>query len=137
MEQTPKLIVLRTELAHFDAVVKEQKHALEVRLGAKPGDILLLSKKGSGVVSHAMKFVRQRPDRDGETEMIWGRSWKFIVDGDACCELDRAFGPQGERITKLERREYGRGGPFYYLLEEDAEAFRQKGLLRPLLSPLR
>lgn len=135
MGQTPKLTVLRTEEAHFAAVVREQKHALDVRLDIQPGDILLLSKKGSGLVSYGMRFVRQRCDVNGETLAIWGRSWKFIVEGDGCCKLVRAFDPRTARITGADCKEYGRGGPFYYVLDEDAEAFNRKGLLRPLLSP--
>ena len=136
MSDTPKLIVLRTHPEHLRGVVEKHKHALEVRLNAQQGDILLIAQTGSGLVSHAMRFRSQRPDTTGETERSWGRHWNFIIEGDNCCELDRPFDPREERVTEVVRKDYGPGGPFFYVLDEDAEAFRQKGLLQPLLPPL-
>ena len=131
---TPKLIVLRTLPEHLDAVAQRQKHAQRGRLrAAQPGDILLIGLTGSGMVSYAMRFRGQHRDTSGESERTWGRRWKYIIEGDCWCELDRPFGPQDERITDVALRNYGPGGSFFYVLPEDAEAFRQRGLLGPLL----
>lgn len=136
LNDCPKLIVLRTLPEHFDEVVGAQKHALHVRLKkAAPGDILLVGQTGSSLVSYAMRFRSQRPDVSGETERRWGRHWRYIIEGEDCCALNRPFNPQQERATEVSRRDYGPGGPFFYVLDEDAETFRQRGMLRPLLPP--
>ena len=83
-----------------------------------------------------MRFRCQRPDTTGETERIWGKHWKFIIEGDSWCKLDQPFDPQKERVTSVVCKDYGPGGPFFYVLNEDAKAFRQRSLLRPLLPPL-
>ena len=135
MSDMPKLIVLRTQPEHLRAVVQHHKHALNGKLAAQPGDILLICKTGSGLVCHAMRFQRQRHDTAGETEKHWGKHWKYIIDANDCCELNRPFDPKDERITEVSRKDYGPGGSFFYVLKEDAEEFRKKGLLRPLLPP--
>jgi hypothetical protein len=137
MTNSPSLIVLRTHPENFDEVIRAQKHALDGRLKkANSGDILLVGRTGSGVVSHAMRFRSQRADTSGETERRWGRHWPFLIEGEDCCELARPFNPQQERVTQASRKDYGPGGSFFYVLDEDADVFRQRGLLLPLLPPL-
>jgi hypothetical protein len=53
MTHMAKLIVLRTEAAHFAAVVREQKHALEVQLDAGP--VTFCSFRGKVQVSFLME----------------------------------------------------------------------------------
>jgi hypothetical protein len=136
MSNMPKLIVLRTHPEHLCGVVGKHKHALNVRLDARQDDVLLIAQTGSGVVSYAMRFRCQRPDMTGETERIWGKHWNFIIEGDNWCELNQPFDPREQRVTESTCKDYGPGGPFFYVLDKDAEAFRQRGLLRPLLLPL-
>jgi hypothetical protein len=84
MSDMPKLIVLRTLRQHIDGVVEKHKHALNVQLDAQQGDILLIAQKG-GLVLYAMRFQNQRPDTAGESERVWGRHWKFIIEGADWC----------------------------------------------------
>ena len=129
----PKLIILRTEQTNLQAVIKESKHALNSRLSARLGDILLLSEKGSCQVTRGMKFMKQIEDSCGETKRIWQRSWKYLIEADKCEALSHPFKPQEERITDPLLKNYLQGGPFFYVLEEDAVEFYKRGLLQPLL----
>lgn len=134
MSDMPRLVVLRTLPENFDGVIQTSKHALDGRLAAEPRDILLIGH--SGQVTHAMRFRCQRPDTSGETEKIWGRRWRFIIEGDDLCKLIRPFSPQQERVTEVSRKNYGPGFALFYVLDDDARAFREGGLLRPILPPL-
>lgn len=134
MSDMPKLVVLRTLPENLDGVIQTSKHALDVRLTAQQGDILLIGH--SGRVTHAMRLRCQRPDTSGETEVIGGRRWRFIIDGDELCQLVRPFSPQRERVTDVGRKNYGPCFALFYVLDDDARAFRDGGLLRPILPPL-
>ena len=128
----PNLIVLKTHPEHLDQVVQAQRHALQTRLlKAQPGDLLLLAEtrsKGSALVRYGMRFRGQRIARPGETESMWNKSWRYIIEGEDCKALERAFSPQ---IVKVSSANYGQGGPFVYIDPEDADAFKRDGLLKP------
>ena len=134
----PKLIILKTHPEHLYGVVKEQKHALDGKMrGAEEGDLLLIAEirnPGSAWVRYGMWFVKQRPAKPGESEAIWnGDSWKYIVEAKGCLELDKSFRPEDEKTS---RKSYGQGGTVVYVRDDDADAWRRKGLLQPLLPPL-
>lgn len=128
----PTLIVLKTHPEHLDQVIQAQRHALQSRiLKAHPGDLLLLAEtrsKGPAVVRYGMRFRGQRIARPGETETMWNKTWKYIIEGEDCRALESAFSPQ---IAKVSSANYGQGGPFVYIDPEDADAFRRGGLLSP------
>lgn len=129
------LIILKTHPDNFCQVVKLQQHALKVKMRrVQRGDLLLLAKMqrdGPALVYYAMRFKEQRPAKAGETEENWDKTWTYIVEGESCCELDRPFDPQKERVTPTTRKNYGPGGTFVYVDPEDAAAFRKRGFLRP------
>ena len=140
MSAMPKLIILKTHPEHLYGVVKEQKHALGGKMrGAEEGDLLLIAeihKPGSARVRYGMWFVKQRPANPGEPEAIWnGHSWKYVVEAKGCRELNKSFRPEDEKTSQ---KNYGQGGggTVIYVCDDDADAWRRKGLLRPLLPPL-
>jgi hypothetical protein len=129
------MLILKTRPENLGRVVEAQKHALHGRLNnAQPGDLLLLAEirpHGPALVRYGMRFKTQRRANPGETEAIWGQRWDFVIEGEGCRELNHRFDPQVEKVTSTN---YGRGGTFVYVACEDAEAFRRKGLLAPLLT---
>lgn len=129
------MVILKTHSTNLARVVEVQKHALRGRLkNAQPGDLLLLAEirdDGPTVVRYGMRLKRQRRADPGETEALWGKHWKFIIEGEGCCELNRPFDPQQTKVTSTS---YGQGGTLVYVAAEDAEAFRRAGLLSPLLT---
>jgi len=131
---TPRLIILTTHPGNLSQVVAVQKHALDGQLlRASPGDLLLLAEiqqVGTAQVRYAMRFKGQYPDTNGETERLWGRRWRHVVEGEDCRELDNPFSPEDAKVSS---KNYGRGGPVIYVDPEDAKAFLQAGLLKPAL----
>jgi hypothetical protein len=99
---------------------------------ARPDDILLLAEiqdHGSSVVRYAMRFREQILDEKGKSKALFGRRWRYLIEGNDCHELSR-FSPQERKVTS---KNYGQGGPMVYVASKDAEAFRKAGLLQPLL----
>ncbi|MGB0087716.1 MAG: hypothetical protein WBP94_20360 [Rhodomicrobiaceae bacterium] len=113
-----------------------QKHALKYRIkNAKTNDLLLLAEiqsQGPAVVCYGMWLKCQRPAERGETDKIWGKEWKFIIEGQGCDSLPR-FSPEREKVS-LKNYGKGGGGTVIYVLPEDMNAFREKGLLMPFMS---
>ena len=110
-------------------------HALDRQLNALAGDLLLLAEtrpRGPALVRYAMWFRVQRPAASGETERIWNYHWDTIIEGEGCSELTQAFSPEQEKVSS---KSYGQGGPFVYVEPIDADEFRRRGLLRPVLLP--
>ncbi len=128
------IILLRTHPENLKRVVEVQKHALKGQLTrAQPGDLLLLAEmrtSGPALATHAMWFRNQRLAKPGETEMLWGKSWRYVIEGEDCRTLDNPFSPQEAKVSS---ENYGRGGGVVYLAVEDADEFCRRGLLRPLL----
>lgn len=135
----PNMIIVKTSAKNLPNVVANQKHALYGRMKkARPGDVLLLAEicgRGPALVSYAMRLKEQHLDTANEAQAIWGERWPVIVEGEGCRKLDRPFNPQKERVTLISMKNYGPGGTLVYVDPKDAEAFLQKGLLRPLLPP--
>jgi hypothetical protein len=135
MSDMPNLVLLKTRPENFDQVIRLQRHALHGEmLRAHPGDLLLLARTQPGISARvlcAMWLERQRHATAGEVDANWpGNHWGIIVEGRGCSRLDHPFYPQQEKVTQTN---YGPGGAVFYVDPKDAEAFRQRGLLRPVL----
>lgn len=129
----PTMIILRTTTEHIKGVIDHQKHALDRPMQrAQPGDILLIAEmrpKGPAIARYAMWFKDQHPDDARESEIIWGRHWNFLIEGERGRELTAPFVPAEVKP----RGPYRQGGPYVYVRPEDAEDFRRDGRLAPLL----
>jgi len=108
-------------------------HALARSPTISPGDLILISlaiaKTSDGIppIRYAMEFVKIRADRTGGTSReIWGKKWPYIIYGQNFRELARPFDIRHHAVSG---HEYGQGGPFVYVHEDDASVIRQRGLL--------
>lgn len=132
--RAPRIAIFRTDPVHLAAVVRHSKHALERRPQLRTGDIILLSQLGNTLVAgakpiqFAMSFVRCYPDAMGESLKIWGKRWRYIVEGSRCYRLREAFDIRDVSVTN---KEYGAGGPIVYVDPRDAAEILRRGLLAP------
>ncbi|BCH23584.1 hypothetical protein [Mesorhizobium sp. L-8-3] len=133
MQPTPTIIILKTTAEHMRGVIDHQKHASDRLIKrANPGDLLLIAQlqpKGSALIRYAMWLKSQYPDSVQESDAIWGKHWNFIIEGEGGRELTTPFAPGEVKPNGP----YRQGGPFVYVVAEDAEDFRRDGRLAPLL----
>lgn len=133
MQAIPTIIILRTTAQHMRGVIDHQKHALDRPMRrAHLGDLLLVAEmqpKGPAIARYAMWFKSQHPDDAHESEAIWGRHWNFLIAGEGGRELTTPFAPAEVKPNGP----YSQGGPYVYVVPEDAEDFRRDGRLAPLL----
>lgn len=126
------MVILRTSKETIGNVVHHMKHALDSRLKLEQGDLILISQTKSSLdqyakpIQYVMEYVRCYRDRNNESEKIWGKSWKVIVEGRNCKRLKRPFDIADYQVTS---KNYGQGGPRVYVDDADALAIKQKGLL--------
>jgi hypothetical protein len=130
---SPTVVVLRTAPENIPKVIEHKIHALNGRLvRAKPGDLLLIAERqrvGPAIAKYGMLLQEVRPDVSQKSKEIWGKQWKYIIEGRDLVALAMPFSPH--EIAPLSG--YGAGGPFVYISPDDAEEFRRRGLLAPFL----
>ena len=128
------MIILKTSGQTLPGVVQYAKHALEVRPNARLGDLLLISQTvdslppGQKPIQHAMEFVRYYEDRRGESEQIWGKQWKYIIEGRKLRSLSTPFQMRDIQVTDTN---YLQGGPLVYVHPKDARCVIEAGLIDP------
>lgn len=128
------MLLLKTHEQHVAGVRKNRKHATDGRpLDLRPGDDLLVQVTyGSLVdpthrVKYAMKYVRCYEDRGGESKLIWGHQWRYIIEGRDLCILRHPFDIDK---VKVSNKNYGQGViRFAYIDSTDEEEIRRLGLL--------
>ncbi|BCM16352.1 hypothetical protein [Mesorhizobium sp. J8] len=127
------LIILKTTKQHFIGVTEHQKHALRGRMTkAHQGDVLIIAEiqdNGPAVAKYAMQFKQQYADHVGQSEVIWGKRWRFIVDGEKGCWLSKPFAPAALKPDGP----YAQGGTLVYVPTADAIDFIAAGHLSPIL----
>lgn len=126
------MIIFRTHPDHIDDVVRYSRHALSTMPRVSQGDLILISqtvaqsKDGSPPIRYVMEFVGVHTDDVGESRRIWGRDWRYIVNGRNCRPLKQPF---DIRKIQVSGKNYGQGGPYVYVAEEDEAIIRKLGLL--------
>ena len=92
------LLLLKTDSKHIFGVQKHGKHATEaLPRDVSPGDLLLIqvtaltSRTHAPMVEYAMTFVRCYEDRENESDAIWGRHWRYIIEGKDFYKLRKPF----------------------------------------------
>ena len=132
--RVPRYVILKTQDRQYHNVLRHQKHATNERprsLG--PGDVILVHRVGSGrtvppSVTHAMDCVRVYVDTTGESQKIWGRSWRFIVQGEHLRQFPRPI--PISRFGKASGKNYGQGAQkLVYVEEADVKDLQAAGLL--------
>lgn len=124
------MIVLRTHPAHIPRVVELSLHALHAKPRIARGERVLISRlagfpDGRPAVQYVMDFVAYRPGTE-EARRIWGRDWRYIMEGRNCRVLKRPF---NLRQVQVSSRNYGQGGPFVYVHPDDELELDRRGLL--------
>lgn len=124
-------VIFRTHPDTLGGVLKHAKYALQVQPNLVPGDTILLAHTlpllaGEMQICYRMIFVETYEDRDGETDGIWGRHWRYIIRGNDLKKLRRPF-----NIAELPVLEgnYGQGGPFVYFHPRDEKTLQNGGYL--------
>jgi hypothetical protein len=127
-------VIIKTQLRQYRDVLRRQKHATDeppILLGK--GDIVLIHREGTGrtvppMVTHAMDCVRIYRDTKGESLAIWGRSWKYIIEGSNLRPLPKPI--PISRFGRASGKNYGKGAQkFVYVESADLEDLRAEGLL--------
>lgn len=130
------IIVFKTDSKHIFGVRRNAKHATEAipRMLA-PGDLILLqvteqsARTSAPKIEYAMTFVRCYEDLANESDKIWGRHWRYIVEGRDIYELKRPF---DMRTVNKSGTNYGQGAIKYvYVDPQDEEVIRSGGYLDP------
>lgn len=133
MRSAPSLILLKTTPQHLVGVTMHQKHALRgLMRKAKIGDILLIAEmqpKGPALVRYVMYLKGQYADSRCDSEMIWGKRWDYIIEGENGAWLTSSFAPA---LIKPDGP-YGQGGTLVYVPTDHAAEFIRDGRLAPLL----
>jgi 5-methylcytosine-specific restriction protein A len=124
--------IFRTGKDTLSKVVNEAKYALPGKPKMRRGDTILLALKAGDIrdgkppIRYQMDFVRAYPDRDGESERIWGRHWDWMIEGANCRPLDRPFNIRKFQVTD---KNYARGGTVVYVEPDDEQEILKRGLI--------
>jgi len=127
------MLVVRTHASTLPNVVKHAKHALDaLPRDLRRGDLILIAQTrdtlspGQKAIRFVMEFKRAYPDRGGESKRIWGKQWRFIIEGTGCRCLRRPF---DLRDICISGRDYGQGGPYMYVDPRDEAVLQAEGYL--------
>lgn len=128
-----KMVIFRKSKETLSNVVAYSKHALPNRpKQLELGDIILISQTidslvcGQKPIRYRMEFVNCSKDIEGVSKRIWGRPWKYIIDGRNCCELKQPF---DIREIPNPSKKYGQGGNFVYVHTNDIKKLEDLGYL--------
>lgn len=118
------MILFKNKAETMEGVLRNQKHATENNLQFEPGEIILIqqtitslpSKKDKSI-KWIMDYVRTYPDINGESHRIWGKDWKYIIEGKNLRTVE------GFNIKELQvsEKDYGSAMIYANVLSEDEE----------------
>ena len=81
------MLLLKTSKETIDNVVKYAKHATDTIPNAQLGDLILIAQTitsleiGQKQIRYIMTFKGHRLDTSAESLRIWGKQWKYMIDG--------------------------------------------------------
>jgi 5-methylcytosine-specific restriction protein A len=130
------VILFKTDAKHMFGVRKYARHATDaVPRELVPGETILLqvtvlsARSAAPKIKYVMTFVKSYPDETGESDRIWGRHWRYIVEGVDLYELKR---PVDMRQVNESGTNYRRGAVKYvYVHPKDEQAILASGRLEP------
>jgi hypothetical protein len=129
------MILLKTSGQTIDKVVEHSKHALARLPSIVRGELILISqtedslRHGELPVRYVMEFVRCFEDNSGETLRIWGRRWKYIIEGTNLCRLKKPFRMSEVQVSG---KNYGQGFVLFRIEPEDERHLQKSGYLEPI-----
>lgn len=120
---------------HADTLPGVVKHALQSLPQLAHGDTILLAQTlqslphGLKQIRYRMTYARAYLDRGNESDQIWGRHWRYLIEGVELKALRRPFNIADLQVST---KNYGRGGPIVYVDEHDEEVLRKGGYFAAL-----
>jgi 5-methylcytosine-specific restriction protein A len=82
------MIIFKNRGDTMEGVLQNQKHATSNNLQFVPGEIILIQQTFSTLayptqksIRWIMNYVQTYPDVHNESDRIWGRHWKYIIEG--------------------------------------------------------
>lgn len=94
-------VIFKTDAVTLPGVLKHAKHALQVEPKLSRGDTILIAqtlqslRRREKQIRYRMGFVRSYLDTNGETDRIWHRHWRYVVEGTSLKTLRRPIMAQG------------------------------------------
>lgn len=129
------MLIIRTSKETLPKVIKYCKHALAVKPKLSQGEIVLIAQKkgtlspGDKPIKYIMEFSGIYPDNNGESKRIWGKHWRYILDGRNCHKLKKPFDISDVQVSS---HNYRQGGPFMHIAQEDIDFLYKEGFLETL-----
>jgi hypothetical protein len=87
------MLLLKTSGKTIGEVVKRAKHATHTKPNAQQGDLVLIAqtkstlKPGQKSIRYIMTYKGYRLDTRNESQRIWSRKWKYMIDGNDVIEI--------------------------------------------------
>ena len=131
MDSRNRLILLKVSGENLSVVMKERRYATNRAYRLEPGDLILFAENrstltpGERSIRYCMEYAGTRLDEANESDRLWGKHWKYIIDGRNVRQLSEPFDMRTEQVSK---KNYQQAGPAY-LDDEDVAALKSKGLL--------
>jgi len=126
------MLLLKTSKDTIAKVVETAKHALAACPDYMPGELVLIAQTkddlnpGEPPIKYRMEIVRIYEDLDNESDQIWGKHWRYIVEGRNCLPLKNPFDISDIQITD---KNYVHGGTYFHVERADAEVLMKEGWL--------
>jgi 5-methylcytosine-specific restriction protein A len=128
-----EMLLLKTDRSTLTQVTSSMKHATDPAPKVRKGAILLLHQNLAGLargekpIQYAMEFLQCYADENNESEKLWGRHWRHIIEASRCWRLATPF---DITAIKVSSKNYGRGViRFAYVDTLDAEVIVKNGFL--------
>jgi len=116
------IMLFKNHASTLNGVLKNAKHASNGKpKNIQPGDVILIAQtKGSLLpdekpIRWIMNFVRTYEDSDNESVKIWGKKWRYIIQG----ENVRSVEPFDIEDLKISNKDYNSVQTFCDLDSED------------------
>jgi len=99
------MLLLKTSKATIGEVVRRAKHASNTRPNAEAGDIVLIAQTKSTLkpdeesIRYIMTYEDSRIDESNESQRIWGRHWKYLINGSNVMEIP-GFNIEDVQVSK-------------------------------------
>jgi len=126
------MLLLKTSKDTLPKVIETSKHALSARPDYSPGELALIAQTkedlspGEPPIRYRMEIARIYQDNGNESDQIWGKHWKYIVEGRNFLPLKNPFDISEVQVTG---KNYVTGGTFFHIEKADAEALMIGGWL--------
>lgn len=101
---------------------------MNMKLRLDPGDVILFAQSRGTLepaqppIRYRMTFVRFSDSAEEESQRLWGKRWRYMLEGENCRPLRRPF---DIRHLQASRKMYDQLGPVY--LDPEDESVLESG----------